>query len=236
VLVRAIGPALANFGVPGVVTDPTLKLYRGSVVEGSNDDWGTDPAVPAASSTVGAFALPAGSTDAALVATLVPGPYTAQVTGVNGATGVGLVEIYDVDSQLAFSPEKMLNVSTRGRVGPEELIAGVIINGVTPKRVLIRAVGPTLSNFGVSGVLADPVLRLVNQETGAVVRENNDWQMGNDALTVSKAAARVGAFALPPGSKDAVLLITLPPGRYTALVSSSAGTSGIAIVEVYEIP
>lgn len=236
VLVRAIGPTLANFGVPGVVTDPTLKLYRGSVVVGSNDDWGTDPAVPAASSTVGAFALPAGSADSALVATLVPGPYTAQVTGVNGATGVGLVEIYDVDSQLAFSSEKMLNVSTRGRVGPEELIAGVIINGVTPKRLLIRAVGPTLSDFGVSGVLADPVLRLVNQETGLVVRENNDWQMGNDALTVSKAAARVGAFALPPASKDAVLLITLPPGRYTALVSSRGGTSGIAIVEVYEIP
>lgn len=236
VLVRAIGPTLADFGVPGAVSDPLLKLYRGSTVIGSNDDWGTNPAVPAASAIVGAFALPAGSTDSALVTTLMPGPYTAQVSGVSGATGVGLVEIYDVDTQTAFSAEKMLNVSTRGKVGPEELIAGVIINGVTPKRVMIRAIGPTLAQFGVSGALADPVLRLVNQENGAVVRENNDWQTGNDALAVAKAASQVGAFAIGENSKDAVLLITLPPGRYTALVSSGSGVPGVALVEVYEIP
>ena len=237
VLVRAIGPTLADFGVTGVVSDPLLKLYNSSnAVISSNDDWGTDPSVPNASSTVGAFALPTGSADSALVTTLNPGAYTAQISGVGGATGVGLVEIYDVDNQTPFSADKMLNVSTRGQVGDQELIAGVIINGTTSKRVMIRAVGPTLSQFGVSGELADPVLRLVNQANGAVVRENNDWQMGNDGAEVAEAAARVGAFALPAGSKDAVLLITLPPGRYTALVNGASGSAGLAIVEVYEVP
>ena len=237
VLVRAVGPALSTFGVTGAVADPLLKLYNSAnAVIASNDNWGTDANVPSASTTVGAFALPSGSADAALVTTLNPGPYTAQISGVAGATGVGLVEIYDVDNPVAFSTNKMLNVSTRGQVGAQELIAGVIINGTTSKRVMIRAVGPTLSQFGVSGPLADPVLRLVNQANGAVVRENNDWQLGNDGPEVIQASAKVGAFALPDGSKDAVLLITLPPGRYTALVSSGTGTTGLAIVEVYEIP
>ena len=238
VLIRAIGPTLGSFGVSGVVSDPYLKLYRGSTVLASNDDWGTAPGVPAASSIVGAFALPSGSSDSALLATLTPGPYTAQVSGVGGATGVGLVEIYDVDTQTAFSAEKVLNVSTRGEVGAgdKNLIAGVNINGTTPKRVLIRAIGPTLGEFGVANPLADPVLRLVRQSDGVTVRENNDWGLGNEATDVAEAAAAIGAFALPAGSKDAVLLITLPPGSYTALVTSGSGSTGVAIVEVYEVP
>ena len=153
-------------------------------------------------------------------------------------TGVGLVEIYDVDTQTAFSAEKVLNVATRGEVGPgdKNLIAGVNINGTTPKRVLIRAVGPTLGNFGVTNPLADPVLRLVRQSDGVTVRENNDWGVGNEATDVKEASVAIGAFALPTGSKDAALLITLPPGSYTALVTSGSGSTGVAIVEVYEVP
>ncbi|MCF3649984.1 Ig-like domain-containing protein [Synoicihabitans lomoniglobus] len=237
VLVRAIGPTLANYGVSGVVTDPTLKVYSGATVVASNDNWGTDAAVPGATATIGAFALPTGSADSALVTTLNPGPYTAQVSGVSGATGVGLVEIYDLDTQTPFSDDKMLNVATRGRVGAgdQALIAGVIVNGTTPKRVLIRAVGPTLSEFGIAGPLANPVLELVRQSDGSTVRQNDNWQRGNDAAGVVQASSEVGAFALPSGSLDAVLLITLPPGNYTALVTSGDNSSGIAIVEVYEV-
>ncbi len=238
-LVRAIGPTLTNFGMSGVVSDPFLKLYQGTTVIDSNDDWGTATGVAAASSTVGAFALPAGSKDAALVKTLSPGAYTAQVSGVAGANGVGLVEIYDVDTQTAYSAEKVLNVSTRGEVGTsanKQLIAGVTINGTTSKRVLIRAIGPTLSTFGINGPLADPVLRIVRQSDSATVRENDNWEQGNNAVQVAEASAEIGAFALPTGSKDAVLLITLPPGSYTAVVSSGDGSTGVAIVEVYEVP
>jgi hypothetical protein len=239
VLIRAVGPTLADNGVTGAIADPTLSVFNSAgTIVATNDNWSNDPAVLTASNTVGAFPLPAASLDAALVSTLAPGAYTAQVTGIGGATGVGLVEIYDVDTQTPFSSEKVLNVSTRGRVGSgdERLIAGVVINGTTPKRVLIRAVGPTLSTLGVNGSLADPTLRLIRQDNGLTVRENDDWGRGNDASVVTNVAAEVGAFALPAGSKDAALLITLPPGVYTAIVGTATGASGIALVEVYEVP
>ncbi|WP_221030636.1 beta strand repeat-containing protein [Actomonas aquatica] len=238
-LVRAIGPTLGTFNVSGAVADPVLQLYRGETVVATNDNWGDAAGVPAASATVGAFALPSGSADAALVATLQPGAYTAQVSGAGGSSGVGLVELYDVDTQTPFSAEKVLNVSTRGEVGTgssAQLIAGVTINGTTAKRVLIRAIGPTLSEFGIGNPLNDPVLRIVRQSDSAVVRENDDWEVGNDVGQVTEAGGSVGAFALPSGSQDAVLLITLPPGAYTALVSSGDGDTGVAIVEVYEVP
>jgi hypothetical protein len=239
VLIRAIGPSLTQYGVSGVVTNPTMSVFNSSgTAIATNDKWSTAPGVAAASATVGAFALPSGSLDAALVTSLAPGAYTAQVTGVSGATGVGLVEIYDVDTLTPFSSQKVLNVSTRGRVAPGEaaLIAGIVINGTTPKRVLVRAVGPTLANFQVQGYLKDPILRLVRQDTGATVRENNDWETGNSANVVIDVATSVGASAMASGSKDAALLITLPPGAYTAIVESADGSSGIALVEVYEVP
>lgn len=240
-LVRALGPTIgaSPYNVPGVITDPMLTVYdSGSNVVASNDNWSTDPNVPSASSSAGAFTLGNGSLDSALVATLAPGAYTATVSGVGGATGVGLVELYDVIQPSAFSDDKLTNVSTRGRVGSgsEVLIAGVIINGTTPKRMLIRAVGPTLSNFGVASSLADPTLRLVRQDNGAVVRENGDWERGNDATEIIRVASEVGATALPAGSKDSAILITLPPGVYTAIVDSGDGSEGIALVEVYEVP
>lgn len=240
-LVRALGPTIgaAPYNVPGVIADPTLTVYdSASNVVASNDNWSSDPNVSSASSSAGAFTLPNGSLDSALVATLVPGAYTATVSGVGGASGVGLVELYDVIQPSAFSDDKLTNVSTRGRVGSgsEVLIAGVIINGTTPKRMLIRAVGPTLSTFGVSSSLADPVLKLVRQETGLVVRENGDWEKGNDATEMVRVAAEVGATALPSGSKDSAILITLPPGVYTAIVDTGDGSEGIALVEVYEVP
>lgn len=239
-LVRALGPTLgSDFGVPGTIADPAVTIFDSANNQiTTNDNWEDDPNVPEASALAGAFALPSGSLDAATVVDLNPGVYTAVASGVGGSTGVGIVEIYDVVLPSAFSEDKLLNVSTRGEVsaGDKVLIAGLIINGSTPKRVLIRAVGPTLSTLGVSTSLANPTLRLVRQDTGATVRENNDWELGNDATEVAEVAAEVGAFALPTGSKDAALLINLPPGVYTAIVDTADGSSGIALVEVYEVP
>ncbi|HRE82027.1 MAG TPA: Ig-like domain-containing protein [Opitutaceae bacterium] len=236
VLVRAVGPSLSQFGLSGVIANPELTLYRGNTVVERNDNWGGNAAIAAASSAVGAFALNANSLDAAITTTLAPGAYTASVSGVSGSTGVALVEVYDVDNIDPFTPQKVLNLSTRGEVGTGErvLIAGFVVNGSAPKKLLIRAVGPSLASFGVAGVLADPVLRIL--QGTAVVRENDNWETGNTSAIVSEASVKAGAFALPSGSKDAAILLTLPPGTYTAQVTGVANSTGVALVEVYEIP
>lgn len=240
VLVRAIGPTLANFGITGALTDSQLEIYSGSTLIASNLNWAGNPAIVAASATVGAFPLAANSLDAVVLAQLNPGAYTAQVSGTGGKTGVGLVELYDVDTVSAFSPLKVMNVSTRGVVGTGEniLIAGFVVNGSTSKKLLIRGIGPALAPLGVAGSLSDPVLQIIRTEQGVrtVVRENDNWETGNDASLVSAAATKVGAFPLASGSKDAVILINLPPGTYSATVGGVGGATGVGMVEVYEVP
>jgi hypothetical protein len=246
VLIRAIGPALTPLGVSGAIADPQLQVFNGAgaaIPGASNDNWNAADA--AAMNAVGAFALPVGSKDAALIITLAPGLYTTQVSGVGGSTGIALIEFYDLDSPSPFSSQKVVNVSTRGQVGKDDaaLIAGFVISGNAPKKVLLRAVGgPTLATLAalpVSAVLSDPVLTLRRRQSDGsviVVRENDDWESGNDAALISAAADKSGAFPVPSGSKDAMMLISLPPGTYTALVSGNGGGTGVAIVEVYEVP
>jgi len=238
VLIRAVGPALTNLGVSGALPNPKLRLFKGSVALMENDDWGLGgfaSQIVEASARVGAFALPSGSADAAIIARLDPGGYTAQITGEGDSSGVALVEVYDTSSASAAGP-KLVNLSTRGDVGRngDILIAGVVVSGATPKKLLIRGVGPTLGDFGVQGALADPKLQLYQGQ--ALIRENDNWSDSTDAASIATAASAVGAFALPSGSKDAVLLLYLAPGNYTAQVSGAGGTTGIALVEVYEIP
>ncbi len=241
VLIRAVGPTLGTLGISSPLAAPQLQVYNqaGTAIPGaSNAGWNIADAGSMAA--VGAFALPAGSKDAALSISLAPGIYTTQVSGVGGTTGVALIEFYDLDAALAFSPQKVVNVSTRGLVGTGQnvLIAGFVISGNAPKNVLIRAVGPTLATLGVSGVLADPVLtlqRTVNN-ISTVVRENDNWGMGNDPSLIAAASTLSGAFALPAGSKDSAMLVTLPPGTYTAIVTGNGGGTGVALVEVYEVP
>jgi hypothetical protein len=234
VLLRAVGPALAGFGVSGALPNPRLEVYDAAGLRIlQNDDWdGAETAATAAQ--LGAFALPAGSRDAALLATLAPGAYTMQVLG-GADTGVALVEIYDAGETVAAT--KLINLSTRGEVGTEEnmLIGGFNITGNVPKQVFVRGIGPGLAAFGVGGTLFDPQVRVFrgSEEVAA----NDNWESGgNDAVVVAAAAKRAGAFALGVGSRDAAVLVTLAPGAYTAQVSGAGGGTGVALVEIYEVP
>ena len=225
VLFRAVGPALAVFGVPGVLANPRIEIYNGAGARvQENEDWqaGLAPVFAA----VGAFALPAGSRDAALVAPLTPGGFTAQVPGAAG--GVVLVEAYETGPAGAA---RLINVSARNRVGTGDdvLIAGFTLAGNGAKPLLIRAVGPGLAAFGVPGTLADPKLEIYNS-AGVKVAENDTW---DPALAATFGT--VGAFPLPAASRDAALRAELAPGSYTALVKGSDGGTGEALVEVYEL-
>jgi hypothetical protein len=135
-----------------------------------------------------------------------------------------------------FTTQKLTGVSTRGLVGAgdKSLIAGININGTMPKKLLIRAVGPTLKTLGVSNALSNPVLTI--KSGNSTVRENASWGTGNDSALVTDATTNLGIVALPSGSKDAVILLSLPPGLYSAVVSGANGATGIALVEVYEVP
>ena len=235
-LVRGVGPTLAVFGVPGVLADPKVELYSATAVKlFENDNWNAADA--AIFSSVGAFVLTAGSRDAALYNGALPSAnYTAQLSGVGGGTGVVLAELYDVTPGATFgaATPRLINVSARALsgTGADVLIAGFVITGPGAKTVLIRAIGPTLAVFGVPGVLADPKLELFNV-AGVKTQENDNWG-GTTAL--SAAFRAVGAFGLDGASRDAALLATLPPGAYTAQVSGVAGGTGVALVEVYEVP
>lgn len=234
-LIRGIGPTLAGFGVTGALVDPRMEVYSGTVRVAENDNWSSSDAGVFAG--VGAFALATGSRDAAIYNPGAgAGGYSAQISGNGGATGVTLAEIYDATPSASFSATtpRLVNVSARtvSGSGAETLIAGFAIAGPSAKTVLIRAIGPTLAAFGVTGVLADPKLELFNS-SAVKVQENDNWG-GTAELTA--AFAGVGAFALPAGARDAALLARLQPGTYTAQISGNGGANGVALVEIYEIP
>ena len=242
-LVRGIGPTLASLGVTTALADPMLTLYDGTGALAQNDNWeiaangqNQGALIAATAARVGAFPLPAGSKDAALLFTVNDGAHTTGLLRPNSTTGVALTEVYDIDSEPGA---RLVNVSARMNVTAGEgiLIAGLVIAGDIPKTVLIRGIGPTLSVFGVAGVLADPQITVFSGRTS--VASNDNWETtvgpGSSAAT-ALVASRVGAFALSAGSKDAALVITLQPGAYTVQVSGVANTTGVALIEVYEAP
>ncbi len=232
ILVRGIGPALAQFGVGGSLADPSLSLFNsaGSRI-GSNDNWGGSSTLSRSFSSVGAFSLPTSSRDAAISMALPASACSAQITGVGGATGVSLAEVYDADDLTANA--HFVNLSARNYVGSGDalLVVGFVITGNTSNTVLIRGIGPTLTKFGVGGTLANPQLKLFNQQ-GQAIEENDDWA---GTTKLSTAFEQNGAFPLSPDSKDAALLVTLQPGVYTAQVSGVANSTGVALIEVYEV-
>jgi outer membrane protein assembly factor BamB len=234
-LLRGVGPTLSSFGVSGVLGNPQLTAFTGSTVMAVNDDWGTAAnagSVASTASSVGAFALPSGSLDAALLTNFSAGGYTVQVAGVNAGTGVALMEAYDAGGA---GGARLVNVSARSAVsaGSGVLIAGFVVNAGS-RAVLIRGIGPALTGFGVAGALTNPQLKIF--QGSRLVAENNDWSIASNAASIAGASQRVGAFALSAGSQDAAILVTLPPNAYTAQVSGVGAATGVALIEVYELP
>lgn len=234
VLIRGIGPKLADFNVNGVLPNPRLALFReGETQPLVNDQW--SPGLAPVFGEAGAFGLDGDTDSAALRLSLTAGRYTAQLSGTGDTTGVGIVEVYDLATGAGIAP---INLSTRGIVGTEDrvLIGGFAVQGPTPMRLLIRGVGPGLAPW-LSGYVEDPTLDLYRMESNppVLLASNQDWETGNDAAAVATASAQVGAFPLADGSRDAVLLVTLDPGRYSVSLSGAGGTTGVGLIEVYEV-
>lgn len=232
-VIRAVGPKLAEYGVAGELPDPQIALFRsGEEVPVMQVD-GWDASLSPVFSELGAFSLDGDSASAASRVQLQPGPYTVHVSGVDDATGVALVEVYDAATA---APVQMINLSTRGAVGTgsDAMFAGFVITGDSNQRVLIRGVGPTLTDFGVTGALADPFLQL---RSGAeLVASNQSWGSLTNQAEVISTTMTVGGFALDAGSDDAVLLVDLAPGSYTVELSGADGGTGVGLVEVYRVP
>jgi len=239
-LVRADGLSLNAFNVAGWLAEPVLTIFdsSGSPIA-TNQSWGTvagsiDTAEAAVNVNTFLQNTPTpGDWDSALLVNLPPGAYTAQVAGSGIQTGVALVEVYQVGS----GPAQLTNISTRASVGTGSSveIAGLVVRGAQPAQVLIRAVGPTLAGFSVTGILAQPTLT-VQDATGNTIATNTGWSTNTNAAAIASETAALKTFPLPAGSADCALLLTLPPGTYTATVSGVGGTSGIALVEAYLAP
>jgi hypothetical protein len=242
-LLRAAGPALANFGLSNAVSNPRLVLFdsTGTIIA-QNEGWSS--AIAGTMNQVGAFPFTLGSADAALALTLAPGSYSMQVFGAGG-TGVALAEIYTATGNPQAQSQRLMSISSRGVVtaGDGVLIGGFVVLGNSPATVLIRGIGPSLALFDVPGVLADSKLTLYSGST--LIAQNDDWGVGEGvnsvqtvatAAQITAAAQATGAFRLPVNSKDAALIITLAPGAYSTHVSGANGTGGVALVEIYELP
>ena len=235
-LIRAVGPGLRPFGLSSVLPDPTLVLYGPRGAAGSSDNWGETalaPQIATVAQSVGAFALPAASLDAAILTTAGNSALTVQAADKNSAGGIVLLELYDSAPE---NDARLINVSTRTSVGNGDaaLVAGFVIAGTVPRKILLRAIGPTLASFGVLGTLADPKLDVFAASSSVPIASNDNWA-GTFALTT--AFTTVGAFPLPSGaSKDAALLLTLDPGTYSAQVSGLGSSTGEVLLEIYEHP
>lgn len=224
VLLRAIGPSLAQFGVPNVLADPVLELHGpGSFVTITNDNWrdGQETEIQATGIP------PTNDLEAAIDATLPAGAYTAIVRGNGNGTGVALIEVYDIDSSVA---SKLDNISTRALIstGDNIVIAGFMLGQGGTDKVVLRGIGPSLTSSGVPNALADPTLEL-HDGNGALLVANNDWQ--DDALQASELMFNGLA---PSNNLESAIVANLPPGLYTALLAGRNNGSGIGLVEVYD--
>jgi uncharacterized repeat protein (TIGR03803 family) len=247
-LVRGVGPGLASLGMSGAVQTPRLDVFDSDQqLVGTGLAWGSAPAGGSSTAgivlgtattplmnAIGAFSLAAGAADAAMTVAAPPGSITAQLSGAGGSSGIALVEIYDAGPTNLTA--HLINLSARATVGTDAnlLIGGFVIGGSTADALIIRAVGPGLTDqFGLSGVLALPVLTVFDSNQDAIA-SNASWDDHSGAIAAATTA--VGAFALVPTHGDSVLLVSLPPGAYTAQVSGMNGGTGLALLEIYEVP
>jgi hypothetical protein len=226
VLLRGIGPSLAGAGIANTLPDPVLELHdsKGALIT-TNDNWMDSPNAGDITAT---GAAPTNPLESAILMTLAPGNYTAIVSDKNGGTGVGLVEAYDLEptgSQLA-------NISTRGFVGTGDnvMIGGFILgpDGAPDASILLRAIGPSLADAGLTDALADPVLEL-HDKNGNVIESNDNWKDN------SNVAAIIATGIPPTNDLESAILATLSPGNYTAVVSGKNGITGVALVEMYRL-
>ena len=238
VIIRAVGPGLAQFGLTGVMADPKLAVYDGSTKIAENDTWDGSASTSATFAAVGAFPLTSGSKDAALVTNLTASAsgrgYTIQVSSANAQGGIVLIEVYDADTA---PTSKLSNVSVRSISAPgaDVLIMGLSLQGTGKRTLLIRGIGPTLAGFGVGGTLVDPKLTIFDSNSRELLA-NNDWSNADFASEMVQAQTFVGAFPLLAASKDSSTLALLDAGGYTLQVSGNDNGTGEALVEVYEIP
>lgn len=229
VTVRGLGPSLAGFGVPNPLADPILELHGPpGFVTIINDNWPDSQ-----DQCLGTPELrPTDPLESALCGvTLDPGAYTAILRGTNNGTGIGLVEVYDVGQA---APSKLANISTRAFVstGTDIVIAGFILGGHGGNdNVIVRGIGPSLTQFGVPNALANPTLEL-RDGNGALALSNNDWQ---DSPTGTCAAIIVGAGLAPTNNLESAICATLAPGSYTALLAGLDSGTGLGLVEVYDV-
>jgi hypothetical protein len=239
VLIRAEGPSLANLGVANVLANPRLELHDTTNTIGMNDDWQTTQIGGVITSNqVAAIRssglAPSNPLESAMIATLAPGNYTAIVQGVNGGTGVGTAEVYDLD---ANSGSLLANISARGFVqtGDNVMIGGFIV--VTrPTRVIIRAIGPSLTRLGVPDALANPTLEL-HDHTQVLIGRNDDWQRTEiGGIIASDQVTEIqNSHLAPTNPAESAIIATLQPGSYTAIVRGVNNTTGNALVEVYDL-
>ncbi len=226
VIIRALGPTLSDFGLAGAIADPTLELFRGNVLVASNDDWKNSSQQAEIQSS---GLAPGKDPEPAIIALLQANQnYTAIVRGKDGQPGIALVDAYDMDTG---ADARLANISTRGFVDVDDnvLIAGLTVgpSGAGSLNVLVRALGPTLGDFGVQGFLANPTVDLVDAN-GTVKRSNDDWK--------SSQGAQIQAANLAPKfDAEAALMDSLTPGAYTAVVRGNDRTTGVGLVEVYRL-
>lgn len=222
VMLRAIGPSLAAAGVSGPLSDPILELHYPNGTTVSNDNWKDTQQAEIEATQI----PPSDDLESALVATLDPGLYTAIVSGKNAATGVGLVEVYDLDDVVT---SQMANISTRGSIetGDNVLIGGIIVDGPSSAHIIVRALGPSLTAAGVAGALADPTLEIHGAD-GSILFSNDNWRELQETELEESGLA-------PTDDRESAVVATLPASNYTAIVRGKDGTMGVGLVEVYNV-
>ncbi|MFL6529281.1 MAG: hypothetical protein ACJ8KX_02305, partial [Chthoniobacterales bacterium] len=228
VMVRAVGPSLAGFGIADALLDPTLELHDSGGVLARNDDWKLRPDNTSQQAEIEATGLaPTNEKESAIIATLPANDasYTAVLRGKNDTTGIGIVEVYDLDPA---GNAKLSNISSRGLVesGDNVLIAGIIASKGQTK-VVVRVTGPTLTNYGITNPLLDPTLELFD-ESGNSIAFNDDWQ-------ASQKSQIEEAHLEPRDAREPAIFAALRPGHYTAIVRGKNGTTGIGLVEAYYV-
>ncbi len=226
IIVRGVGPSLVDSGLTDVIDDPTLQLFGTGGQIAFNDDWRDLQESDIADTQL----QPSDNREPAIIATLSPAAYTAIVSGKNGQTGVGLLEIYDLNAPLG---SRLANLSTRGSVQTQEnvMIGGFILGGTItqPAKVVVRAIGPSLSGSGITNPLPNPTLELFDGN-GLSVGFNDNWQ--DDA---AQALELQNLNIAPTAAAESAIVAILPPGPYTAVVAGQSGSTGVGLIEVYDV-